>query len=400
MAQDAEAALDAGFDALIAELQSAREYVKGHFLYGSDQERAEAHRHIARTLLFGLERDVIQDASYPYFRVLDPRTKEGMDNSDQRYLLCSLDPKHSYRVFGERGTSRRLDFQILKGHAFDAVEGAGQLVSVLTTEGLVVGDDGNFELFLGGEERSQNWLALAEGPCAIMIRQICSDWDTEVPGAIHIDCLETLGSVKPALSMQEMAERWQTTAKHLASLVRYWPEFGWKRWVETTPANTLLPPADLRAVGGLPGREMAGGHFELAEDEALLITTWPSTARYQGIQLGHHWWESLEYGDRQTSISSDQAHLSSDGRYHFVIAHRDPGVPNWLDTEGFERGMILLRWDGSPTRLPREELPLVEHVRLDEVRSHVPDDEPLPTPADRATAIRSRRAGVQRRFSI
>jgi hypothetical protein len=222
-----------------------------------------------------------------------------------------------------------------------------------------------------------------------MIRQICSDWDTEVPGAIHIDCLETLGSVKPALSMQEMAERWQTTAKHLASMVRYWPEFGWKRWVETTPANTLLPPADLRAVGGLPGREMAGGHFELAEDEALLITTWPSTARYQGIQLGHHWWESLEYGDRQTSISSDQAHLSSDGRYHFVIAHRDPGV-----------GMILLRWDGSPTRLPREELPLVEHVRLDEVRSHVPDDEPLPTPADRATAIRSRRAGVQRRFSI
>lgn len=400
MTQSAETALDAGFEALVSELRSSLDYVKGHFLYGSDGEKAEAHRHLARTLLLCLERDIIQDPSFPYFRVLDPRTKEGMDNSDQRYLLCALDPKRTYRVWGERGSSRRLDFQILRGHAFDEVDGANQLVSVLTTEELVVGEDGSFELFLGGEKRSPNWLALTDGLQSIMIRQICSDWSIEIPGSIHIDCLETLGTVKPALTQSEMAARWQATAKHYASLVRYWPEFGLRRWVEPTPANSLLPPADLSDVGGLPGREMMGGHFDLSEDEALLITTWPSTARYQGIQLGHHWWESLEYGDRQTSLSTDQAHLASDGRYHFVIAQRDPGVPNWLDTEGFSRGMILLRWDGSPTPLPRDKLPIVTKLRVEQVRDHVPADEPTPSATDRAAALRARRSGVQRRFGI
>ena len=292
-----DAALNEGFETLLRALRDSLDYVQGHFLYGSEQEQAEAHRHIARTLLLCLERDVLQDPDYPSFRVLDPRSKEGMDNSDQRYLLCPLNPDRTYRVHGERGTTRRLDFQILRGIAFDAVDGAGSLVSVLTTEELGVDESGHFELFLGGEPRETNWLELCEGPQSIMIRQICSDWDVEVPGSIHIDCLETLGSPRPALDIPEMAARWETTAKHFASLVRYWPDFGQSRWCSQAAANELLPPADFSDVGGLPGREMAGGHFDLAEDEALVITTWPSEARYQGIQLGHHWWESLEDGD-------------------------------------------------------------------------------------------------------
>ena len=30
----------------------------------------------------------------------------------------------------------------------------------------------------------------------------------------------------------------------------------------------------------------------------------------------------------------------------FVIAHRDPGVPNWLDTAGHRRGTVGVRWVG------------------------------------------------------
>jgi hypothetical protein len=35
--------------------------------------------------------------------------------------------------------------------------------------------------------------------------------------------------------------------------------------------------------------------------------------------------------------------FETDGSYRIVIAHRDPGVPNWLDTEGHTEGTIFWR---------------------------------------------------------
>jgi hypothetical protein len=92
---------------------------------------------------------------------------------------------------------------------------------------------------------------------------------------------------------------------------------------------------------------MSNGHFELAPDEALVVTLWPIGARYQGIQLTDPWFSSLEYANRVTSLSADQAHRSADGAYRFVVAARDPGVQNWLDTTGLPKGTLLIRFDGS-----------------------------------------------------
>ena len=33
-----------------------------------------------------------------------------------------------------------------------------------------------------------------------------------------------------------------------------------------------------------------------------------------------------------------------DGSFRMIIAHRDPGVPNWLDTEGRPFGMVFWRF--------------------------------------------------------
>ena len=38
--------------------------------------------------------------------------------------------------------------------------------------------------------------------------------------------------------------------------------------------------------------------------------------------------------------------LEADGSVRFVIAHRDPGVPNWLDTAGHDVGTVGVRWVG------------------------------------------------------
>lgn len=47
------------------------------------------------------------------------------------------------------------------------------------------------------------------------------------------------------------------------------------------------------------------------------------------------------------SIMSDmikQTKLEPDGSFRMVLAHRDPGVPNWIDTDGHVRGRLSWRF--------------------------------------------------------
>ncbi len=389
------ASLEASLDTLAETIREAGVFVRGHMWYGSEREQAEAHLHVVRALISGLEGHATMDLDFPHFYEIGPRNKVGMDNADQRYLSALLRGEGTYRVWGTRGTSRRLDFTL---YGEDALAPS---IATLETDALEVDEDGRVEVVIGGTEREGNWLPSRPGVVRLLIRQIHADWDAERPGDLHIDRIDEGRPAAPALTPEIMAARLDATSRYVAETVRRWPEMSRTRFHALLPANSLTPPRDTGAEGGLSGRLMVGGHFLLAPDEALIVTTWPSEAAYQGIQLGQHWWESLDYANRQTSLTTDQARRSSDGAYHFVIAGRDPGVPNWLDTDGFERGVILLRYDGLPVaELPDAEHPSARLVAFDEIATHLPPDEPRVSPAERAAAIAKRRRHVQQRFGL
>ena len=59
---------------------------------------------------------------------------------------------------------------------------------------------------------------------------------------------------------------------------------------------------------------------------------------------------SFEYRGQRISLNRKQMKLEPDGSYRIVIAHRDPGVPNWLATEGRPFGTIFWRF-----QLPQEQ---------------------------------------------
>lgn len=384
--------LQASYDQFVQTLADAGDFVEGHKWYGTEREQAEAYRHIMRILISSLEERGLMDPHFPYFRIIRPRTKSGMDNSDQRYLAAALDGDSEYRVWGTRGSSRRLDFVLYE----DVVQ--GRTLATLSTDDLVVDGEGRFEVIVSGDEHPGNWLRSEAVPLKLLVRQIHSDWENERPGEVHIDRMGTPLTVAPEMDAEIMAGRLDAVAGDFATRVRHWPEFSRTR-IALAPANWLTPPQDTGAMGGLPGRLMVGGHFDLGEDEALVIKSYPSNAVYQAIQLGHHWWESLDYADRQTSLTADQARLSSDGAYYHVIAHRDPGVANWLDTEGFQRGVIFMRFDGmEPTAIPDGEEPTATTISFDEIGDLLPDDEPTIEAEQRAAEIATRRRHVQERF--
>jgi hypothetical protein len=76
-----------------------------------------------------------------------------------------------------------------------------------------------------------------------------------------------------------------------------------------------------------------------------------------------------------------------------VVSANDPGVPNWLDTAGYPRGVVQGRWTGCDS----SPVPSVRKVGFTELRSLLPSDTPSVTPAQREAVIRERGAALQQR---
>lgn len=367
--------------------------------YAGDLGQAAGASYLTHMLLRTLESQLGQDVDFPLFRVVDFRTREGGDNPDQRYLVAPLRGGERYRIWGRRGTSRRLSFQIYAGLPW-AAEG-GKTVAVLDDDDLHCDADGSFEILLSADKTPGNWLRNPPEATMVMVRQIVSDWDAEQVGNIHIDRIGLEGRLKPALRSRDLAARLRSAAADLRNTVALWPRFVREHYEQRMPANTLSPPFDPGALGGVSGRWMATGHFEIADDEALILTTRAASADYQGVQLTDLWFSSLEYGNRQTSLTGDQAWRGSDGRYRFVIAGRDPGVQNWLDTTGLRRGVLLLRYDGLHGRqIPRADWPSLQRIKFAELHMILPADTPAFDADARRTAIAARRRAIQRRFGV
>lgn len=321
--------LEAAFEAFSRELAASAEFIRTHPFYRDKENRAAGFAFLSAMLLRTLEEEVTQDVSFPFFRVLDQRVREGGDNPDQTYLITPLEGGATYRVWGRMGGERRLEFQTYAGDPF--VPGGGRVAGYLAAEQLRLGPDGSFEIFLSPEQRGDHWLENPSDGSELLVRQIFSEWRGELPGEVHIDRVGLEGAARPRLTEAAMAERLERAAQTLQRHVRIWPTFVQNNYLSKQAPNELSQPFDPGSLGGVPGRFMATGTFDLGPDEALVIRSWPASGNYQGIQLTDLWFSSLEYANRQTSLSGDQAHLGSDGSYWFVVSRRDPGVPNWLD---------------------------------------------------------------------
>jgi len=393
---DSEADLSAAWDAFAAQLASMKQFVRSHPTYRNPENRAVAYAYLSTLVLARIEEDIIFDPDFPYFREIGPRTREGGDNPDQRYLISTIRGGETYRIWGTRGQLRRLDFQVYAGDPF--VPKGGRAASFLSSDDVVTNPDGTFELWVSPTKRAGNWIENPADGSQVIVRQIFSDWNRETPGDIHIDRVGHEGDLKPVVTEREMAARLRQATRDLDVHVKAWPALVARNYT-SVPVNTLGAPRDPGAQGGVPGRFMVSGHFDLAPDEALVIRTWPMSGNYQGIQLADMWYSSLEYGNRQTSLTGDQSYKNADGSYSYVISARDPGVPNWLDTYERRQGVIMLRFDGMQGKpFDPAHYPYAEKVKLRDIRSKLPKDTPSITPQQRAQDIAQRRHHVQLRY--
>jgi hypothetical protein len=196
--------------------------------------------------------------------------------------------------------------------------------------------------------------------------------------------------------MDTLSRRYGVAGKILLSRLRTFLAFPSWFYLEL-PVNTLTQPR--RTPGGLSTQYSSVGHYDLDPELAMIVTVPRSDAPYQGIQLGSLWYISLDYINHQTSLTTDQARTDPDGKIRFVISERDPGVANWLECTGHQRGYLQIRWQRLSRELGPQDGPEVELVPIGELANRLPFyDQSRITPAEYATTMAARQQAVANRM--
>ena len=168
------------------------------------------------------------------------------------------------------------------------------------------------------------------------------------------------------------------------------------------PVNDMNAPNALGIAtgGGQSTNIYAGGVYQLERDEALVIESEvPVAPSFLGFHLANLWGESLDFESHPSNLNPALMEMTQDGIYRWVVAHEDPGVPNWVSTTGLGHGFLTVRYTYEE-QPPKEQWPTlrVEKVKVADVRNHLPADTGTATGESREQATRVRHRHVQRRY--
>jgi hypothetical protein len=358
----------------------------------SEQDLIEGYDYLAGSIRASMQLAWAYERDFPYFVAsTGPYTKMGLDNPDTLYFHSYLREDAEYVVTGRRGTTADLSFQVLNGD-YSPVDVPDSL-SAFDDRAFDIAADGRFEIRFGPGPAKRNYFTLAPGSAMLVVREVYSDWATEKRGELRIHRADKLGQAPPPLTQSALSKRYGVAGKILLSRLKTFLAF--PEWFYLKlPVNTLTPPRS--TPGGLTTQFSSVGHYSLQPDEAMIVTV-PrcEDAPYQGFQLGSMWYISLDYIHHQTSLTAAQSKVDPDGMIRFVISEGDPGVANWLETLGHDRGYLQLRWQRLSLDLTPADGPTVEVVSLAEVPQKLPYYEPA---TDYQARIAARQAAIAARM--
>ena len=84
--------------------------------------------------------------------------------------------------------------------------------------------------------------------------------------------------------------------------------------------------------------------YLLGPDDALVMSArWPR-CRCANVSLWNRQLQTFDYLRHPVSLNRAQTVIDQDDAVTMVIAHRDPGVSNWLSTEGRPFGLVFWRF--------------------------------------------------------
>jgi hypothetical protein len=140
------------------------------------------------------------------------------------------------------------------------------------------------------------------------------------------------------------------------------------------------------------------GRFDLNPGEAFVVDVSDGGAEYFTVPLSNIWGTTLDIVDRTGSLNKAQSTPNDDGTYTYVISPTDPGVANWIDSDGLLEGILTLRMAEFGRDGPKVDLGARGRVvQLDDLEQAVPGLRRV-SESERAAELIERRSAYLRRL--
>ena len=344
--------LDAAWNDLQESLGFAVRHVTGDRDPLNDAELADGNRYILRILAAVTESSLLTfDPARPAFMpMLESVRFLGAAGPDIDYDVALVEPGVPHRISGSRGRATFVGIAVY-GHAGE--KGASGIVDSIDVDALV--------------DENGDFIHEFEHPDAarVIIRQYFHDRSRQTPGSWRIERLDDDGgsgrddAARPGSTAGSDVSRPSISALtgrviNAAHSVRWNAQLNtlWSPELRDVPNRLVRQTADeIVAAVTNPDVTYAFSWWRIGPEELLIIDLDPPACDYWSIQLCDRWFQC--HPNRRTNLNNSQLIAGSDGSVRIVLAHEDPGHPNWLDTGGHQVGTMFFRWlHCDPRTLP------------------------------------------------
>lgn len=265
-----------------------------------------------------------------------PGSRWGIDNPDSVYRVIPISGEERYVLRGRVGEHRMTEnyFTLWNAHmgTIDVVDGRRMEVAA----------DGTYEITVDASEKNGRTNHIQTTPEAheFYIRDVLLDWTLDQPNEITVERISTgaAGGDRPALTLDEQAE---ATAAMMAHFADFTGKLSYGMY--KTPANHFSLGWTADQHGAMRNQVYVAGRFDLQPGQAFVVDVSDGGAEYFTVPLGNLWGTTLDIYGSTGSLNKAQSKPNPDGTYTYVIGPEDPGVHNWIDSDGLREGILTLR---------------------------------------------------------
>ncbi len=327
----------------------------------TSNERAEARLIMADALQLALDFWTSADTGSPSFtRFVRPNRKLLGDNPDAVYFFAPIRPDGEYVIRGNSAGAIYTSFTVERAERDGGRPIA--LAATLNDSEFDVAPDGSYEIHVGGPKRDRNWLALTPDSRTITTRHYY-EWEKSAAADQNLHIPLTISPVArpapPALVTDEdMAARLETVGTYFDGVL------GMSGPTDRPRSEAALAPFLSQVSNQFSDPNVASANrnigyaaadnrylqtqYQLGPDEALEMRgRWPE-CRFANVMLFTRYFATYDYVNRPVWQNRKRTTLEKDGSFRMIVAHEDPGLPNWMDTQGRPRGTIFWRFQLAP----------------------------------------------------
>lgn len=349
-----------------------------------ERERAEGYRYLVRLISAAHQLEMESDRRHPSLeRMMTPMRKFKGDGTDTLYHEAKLDEALSYRFKVQRGQDIFFSATVYAHDENDAY----YIVDDLIDEAIDWDEEGGqsvAEIHLSAERPAgaRNWIQLKGRGPILFTRQYFPEFAHSTdsgryrPGVFELECLSDV-PVREHLSEEALASGLQRVidfiedatdvsiglsifaglnlvsyekthegqavdATHITEGKMHLDDDRHDAYTPEQLAAMVDPKLVANNLPG-PGIQYLGAWFKLRDDEAIVITGKDVPCRYWSCQILTRYLESGDYRHHRVGINNRQAKLREDGSFVIYASHENPGVDNWISTQGYTNGHILIR---------------------------------------------------------